>query len=97
MPYVEPGLRTEKLKKAIDAVEKAIKAKLAQTQQPLQEKLLAKMLTYVTFKLMRDFYAGGNWYFRGDVDKILASVSDEFHRRFCHSAEQEALKRNGDV
>jgi hypothetical protein len=61
------------------------------------DETLAKQLTYLTFKIIKHFYADGNWYKRGDVDKILESVKDEFHRRFDHPAEDKAMKENGDV
>ena len=58
---------------------------------------MAKQITYIIFKIVKIFYADGNWYKRGDVDKILESVKDEFHRRFDHPAEDKAMKENGDV
>ena len=61
------------------------------------DKTLAKYITYSFYKILSSFYKNGDWYLMGDVDKILESVKDEFHRNYIHPHEDEAKKKNGDV
>jgi hypothetical protein len=58
---------------------------------------LAKTVTYIIFKIAKEFYADKNWYLKGDVDKICDAVKDEFKRRFVRAHEAQALVKNGDV
>ncbi len=100
MPYIEKEKR-KLLETGIQNIQNGIDTFIDLSRniyddQYLNESL-AKMLTYTFYKLLVANYKHANWYLMGDVDKILESVRDEFHRNFIHPYEDQAKKRNGDV
>jgi hypothetical protein len=99
MPYISRKMKCE-VWAEVEALEAKIMVACGGVLGPkLDQKKLAKFMTYVFFRLLKAFYAVSEqgWYELGDVDKILDSVKDEFHRRFIHPYEREKLEENKDV
>ena len=94
MPYIKKELR-EPIDKYLEPLIKDLTASLSLGE--LSEKDLAGCLTYITFKLIRRFYAEGRWYYKMDAEKVCASAIDEFKRRFLHPYEDKKIIEEGDV
>jgi hypothetical protein len=94
MPYIRQNLRPP-IDKYLDPLIKDLSASLSLGE--LSEKDLAGCLTYITFKLIKNFYAEGRWYDKMDAEKVCASAIDEFKRRFLHPYEDSKILSEGDV
>lgn len=94
MPYIKKESRPM-IDDYLDLLIARLDKKIASGE--LSQKDLAGCLTYITFKLIRHFYAEGKWYDKMDAEKVCASAIDEFKRRFLHPYEDKAIERNGDV
>jgi len=90
MPYIKPQLRDD-----IDPLLYKLIAHLS--MQGITKEELAGCITYIIFKMIREFYEDGKWYEKMDAIKVCDSASDEFRRRFLHPYEDEKIKKNGDV
>jgi len=100
MPYLPRKMKEKVWKEVEDLEVRILQECCGDALGPsLDQKALAKYMTFVFFRLLKTFYAvqGQGWYETGDVDKILDSVKDEFHRRFIHPYEQAKLEKNKDV
>jgi hypothetical protein len=106
MPYIKPELRKQlepELQKYLEKVRYIALCEHKKHAESLGQlnsigyETIAKILTYSFFKTLKEFYEFTNWYYKGDVDKILCSVQDEFHRRCVHPHEDTAKQRNGDI
>jgi len=96
VPYIERRLR-DKIDDFINQLDIAI-CDTAIVEDDCRE-VLAKLLAYTFFKLLKRRYANdrAGWYLRGDASKILNSIEAEFRRRFISPYEDKAKERNGDV
>lgn len=94
MPYIKPNLRPP-INEWLDPLISQLKDMIIDGR--VNQKDLAACLTYIVFKLIREFYANGKWYDKMDAEKVCASAIDEFKRRFLHPYEDEKIKENGDV
>lgn len=63
----------------------------------VDEKDLTGVLTYIVFRLIREYYGPGNWYTKMDAEKVCSSALSEFKRRFLFPYEDEKILENGDA
>jgi len=96
MPYIEPRFR-DKIDDFINQLDIAIcDTAIVEVNS---NKVVAKLLAYTFFKLLKRRYVhdGTGWYLREDAPKILQSIEDEFRKRFIRPYEDEKRKDYGDV